>query len=521
MGPASNNVPAPESPLRRHAAWLLVTIAYLFAFPYYERVNNPNENVRIWATRAIVEHGVLDIDRTQAEWGYVNDKAKNDKHIYSGKAPGASFLGVPVLFVHTKLRHLFGLASPGKLATTFWLRLFAVKLPLCAFLFFFARYVERATRSAAARDLLVVGLGLGTLMFPYGQIFVGHALAAAAAFGAYMQLAPPDGERPSTRALVVGGLLAGAAVAFEYQAAIVAAAVAVYAVARHRARALPFFAGALLPAVALGLFHVALFGRPWLFPFGNVENPEFLRTAHTAGFHGLSVPKLSAVASSLFAPDYGLFIFSPVLALGVVAAAAQVARPPRRDGLLELAVAAGMVLFLGGMSNWRAGWCVGPRYIATVAPFLVYALAGAWPSIRARPWLTALVTGAVVASVLLNVVSGVLYPHYPEAFDNPVFDLALPLLRDGYAPYSVGWLLGLRGLASLVPLALVVLLALALAVAGEPAPPRRRAARALAAMVVAAAFLVPLSRYGRQPRPAEASAAAFVRATWQPPPRGP
>ena len=240
MEPASNAVPAPEPPWRRHAAWLLVTLAYLFAFPYYERLNNPNENVRVWATRAIVEHGVLDIDQTQAEWGYVNDKAKNDRHVYSSKAPGATFLGVPVLFAYTELRHLARMPSPGKLLTTFWLRLFAVKLPLCAFLFFFARHVERVTRSTAARDLLVVGLGLGTLLYPYGQIFVGHALSAAAAFSAFMLLAPPAGTSESrglARRLVGAGLLAGASVVFEYQATIVAALLAVYALQRYRALA--------------------------------------------------------------------------------------------------------------------------------------------------------------------------------------------------------------------------------------------------------------------------------------------
>jgi hypothetical protein len=153
---------------RRNAAWALVSLAYLFAAPYYERLNNPNENARVWATRAIVEHHVLNVDAVEHEWGYVNDKAKNDKHVYSGKAPGASFLGVPVLWTQTKLRHLVGWPSPGKRAATFWLRLCAVKLPLALFLWFFARYVERATGSALARDLLVVGLGLGTLMYPYG-----------------------------------------------------------------------------------------------------------------------------------------------------------------------------------------------------------------------------------------------------------------------------------------------------------------------------------------------------------------
>src|SRR5215467_3002710 len=126
-----------ESPFRRHVAWGLCCVAYLVASPYFERINNPNENVRVWATRAIVQHHVLDIDEVQREWGWVNDKAKTDRHVYSGKAPGTTFLGVPVLYLHTKLRHFVGWKSPDKAETTFWLRLFAVKLPILAFLWAF------------------------------------------------------------------------------------------------------------------------------------------------------------------------------------------------------------------------------------------------------------------------------------------------------------------------------------------------------------------------------------------------
>jgi hypothetical protein len=507
----------PESWLRRNAACVLIALAYLFTFPYFEQINNPNENARVWATRAIVQHHVLNIDQEQREWGWVNDKAKNERHVYSGKAPGASFLGVPVLAAETGLRRLAGWGPPGKREATFWLRLFAVKLPMCVFLWAFARWVLRATGSPAARDMLVVALGLGTLLFPYGNLFVGHALAAAALFGAYMLLAPAEGQA-SDRALVCAGLLAGASVIFEYQAVLAAAAVAVYAAHRYRARAAAFVAGAVPPALALGAYHTVLFGRPWRFPFGNVENPVFAKTAHAAGFHGLAAPKAAAFVSFLFSADYGLFVFSPVLALGLTAAVYLIVRGPRREGVLIVAVAVLMFLFLAGMSNWRAGWCVGPRYIATVAPFLMMALVRAWPLARGRWWLPAVVAGLVVASVVLNVVSGAVYPHYPEQFDNPVFDLAFPLLGDGYAPYSAGRLLGMHGLASLLPVALVTLAALSLAIAGPDARPARWSAHVGLAVAVAALFLLPLSSYGRAARPIETRAAQLVRATWEPPP---
>jgi hypothetical protein len=505
--------------LRRHAALVLVAAAYLCAWPYFERINNPNENVRIWATRAIVEHHVLNIDAVEREWGYVNDKAKNGAHVYSSKAPGVTFLGVPVLAADTLLRRLCGAPPPGKRESTFWLRLCAVKLPMCAFLWAFASYVARTTRSALARDVLVIALGLGTLLFPYGGLFVGHALAAAAAFGAYMLLRPPEEHaRATARGIAGAGALAGAAVVLEYQAILVGAALAVFAVIRYRRRALAFVAGAAPLAVALGAYHTALFGRPWSFPYANLENPTFAAVHHSAGFHGLSWPHAAAFPSLLISPSYGLFAFSPVLLVGLVAAAASMAHGARRDGGLVLVVCAAMFSFNAGMTNWRAGWCVGPRYIATVAPFLLLPIVRGWRWFAARWWRSASLVGLVVVSVFLNVVSGAVYPHYPEAFDNPVFDLALPLVADGYAPYGIGWAVGLRGGAALAPLAAVVLAALALILPGDDPEPRRAAEHFAVAIVVAVAVLLPQSAYGRAPRGDEARAAATVRALWEPVP---
>jgi hypothetical protein len=518
--------------LRRHAAWFLVAAAYLIVSPYYEAINNPNENVRVWATRAIVVHHVLDIDAVQGEWGYVNDKAKNDRHVYSSKAPGASFLGVPVLFVETGLDKLLGRAAPGKRATTFWLRLFAVKVPMLAFFWLFARYVERKTHSALARDLLLVALGLGTMLYPYGGMFVGHALAAAAIFSAFILLDDPrvdaaavetrDPDDPNVvremwRRAGAAGFLAALAVTLEYQVILVALALGVYLLVRQRRAVLPFALGALPPAIALGAYHTALFGRPWTFPYANIENPVFAQTAHRAGFHGLSLPHLEAFPAFLISPAYGLFCFSPVLLLGLAGAVYLALRGPRREAVLTLAIAASMFLFIAGMSNWRAGWCVGPRYIAAVAPFLLLPIIQLWPRFGPHRWASALLVGLTIPSVLLNVVSGALYPHYPEQFDNPLFDLAFPLLGAGYTPYGLGWLLGLRGAAAMVPLVLVVLGALALVAAGDDPRPRRAAAHLALALAIAGCFLLPLSAYGRASRPDETHAAALVRSLWDPP----
>jgi len=516
-----------ESPFRRHVAWGLCCVAYLVASPYFERLNNPNENVRVWATRAIVTRHVLNIDEVSREWGWVNDKAKNDRHVYSSKAPGTSFAGVPVLWAHTKLRQLVGWPVPDKQATTFWLRLFVVKLPLCAFLLLFARWARRVTDSGWAADAAVIALGLGTLLYPYGNLFVGHALAAATAFAAFIVLDEVNDETraPAVVRLLLAGLLAGVTVLFEYQAVLVSVALAVCVAVQYRRRpglVAAFVIGAVPPAVALGAYHTVVFGRPWRLPFGYIENPVFAQTAHKVGFHGLSLPHPAAFPAFLFSPSYGLFAFSPVLALGVVGVIALFVRgrrDERPDAVLVTVVCLLMFTFLAGMSNWRAGWCVGPRYIAVVAPFLLLPMLRLWPRVERRWWVTAIAVGLLIPSVVENVVSGALYPHYPESFDNPMFDLAFPLIDDGYAPYGLGWVLHLPGRWSLAPLGVVVAAALALVAGGDDPRPRRIAAHLALAIAVAAVFLGALGSFGRTPRPSEAHAAAMVRQAWEPPRR--
>jgi hypothetical protein len=89
-----------ESPFRRHVAWGLCCAAYLVASPYFERLNNPNENVRFFMTAAIVDDHTFAIDHVRELWGWVNDAAIYGGHAYSVKAPGTSYLGVPAYWLY-------------------------------------------------------------------------------------------------------------------------------------------------------------------------------------------------------------------------------------------------------------------------------------------------------------------------------------------------------------------------------------------------------------------------------------
>src|SRR5262249_60819226 len=95
---------------------LLLVVAYGWLFVFFEKVNNPNELVRIYAARALVEDHTWSIGRRTrfgdtgvvASWGYVNDKAlvcddprlqppRCEGRLYAAKAPGPTVLAVPVI----------------------------------------------------------------------------------------------------------------------------------------------------------------------------------------------------------------------------------------------------------------------------------------------------------------------------------------------------------------------------------------------------------------------------------------
>ena len=92
--------------------WILglCIFGYLWLFPYSEPLNNPNEMVRVYAVRAIVEARTYAIGTRDAtgdhglptdQWGYVNDKAMKCSDggkppdckgkLYQAKAPGVTF----------------------------------------------------------------------------------------------------------------------------------------------------------------------------------------------------------------------------------------------------------------------------------------------------------------------------------------------------------------------------------------------------------------------------------------------
>ena len=171
------------------------------------------------------------------------------------------------------------------------------------------------------------------------------------------------------------------------------------------------------------------------------------------------------------------------------------------------------LLFLGSLvpSFSRAGWCVGPRYITVVLPFVAW-LAVAGFEMADRFVVTRVLAWALVfSSSVIFVVAATTYPHWPEGFHNPLYELAFRLLYHGYAVHSLGTLVGLTGFWSILPL---YLLALGLAmwiVAGS----RKRIVSAAIAVVLAGAIIA-AHRQFPVTGPYALRAYSWITSTWEP-----
>ncbi len=290
------NAFALQGPSRARTAASVAVLALLFAwvFPYFPQVNNPNENVRIYMTVAIVDDHTFAINRIEQAWGYTNDKAVRDGRLYSSKAPGTSYLGVPVYWLLTKithrstlppalaLPHTLSLVLPGHRArpppprplppidrtvVVYVLRLFTNVVPALLFAWFWHRFLGQRTRSPALREAVFFSTMAGSSLFAYSEVFASHAHNAFCTGAAIMAVAAVrEGDRAARRdgaepgvdrgRMALAGLFGAGATMFEYPAALASASVALWilATAAERRRGLLLLAalsGALAGALAL------------------------------------------------------------------------------------------------------------------------------------------------------------------------------------------------------------------------------------------------------------------------------
>jgi hypothetical protein len=467
-----------ESSIRNRS--LLIFGVTLFSYAYFYGGAGWNQNSRFDLVRAIVEQGTLRIDAYHENTG---DKAFANGHYYSDKAPGLALLAVPIAGLTRPLLRVAGQdpSSPrGLLDLAYCLTVFTVALPMaaaCACLFWIALQLGS---SISASVFAALALGLATPMWAYSTLLWGHALAGACLVFAFACALRLHGNRSRGGDLFWGlalGLTAGWATVTEYPSAPASAMVAGLALALVWNSGPPrrwrvggsIAAGASICIVVLMAYQYAAFGSVFHPSYSYYPAGAFYWMKH--GYLGLTYPRIDVALKLLFSCRRGLLFSGPAVLAAPFGLRLLWKQPPTHAAAVTaVAIAAYYFLFHASFSSWPAGWSYGPRYMSPGIPFLCLGLAPLWD--YARPVWRVIVGALAAAGVGLTLMAVSVGAQPPDEFHCPLRQFYCPSFWAGrfslnlgttlipaeqgtnqvHGAFNLGELVGLHGLASLIPL---------------------------------------------------------------------
>ena len=374
------------------------------------------------------------------------DISVHDGRVYSGVAPGASALAAPFYLTLKPLLARFGdgvianrrflgyyevnrrerqLPAAGRLKDVYLLQIllaWLVAAPLLAALA--ARLQARLVAHGLTRPhatVIAVTVGLGSMALYYSSTYSAPALACGLAWHALLFLWPAPGTSgPGRGACLTAGALLGAAVGIDYASALLVLLSLAFLLPPLPAIARSLVVGPLLALLGLtALYHEATFGSPFLtaYHFRFWFTPEVLarRGLDLSAFQenpalGLHAPRPGVMLQLCFGLFKGLFVYSPVLLLGLLGNI----RGLRGGGcrgfhLFSLAVFLGYLalnstLGAGTAAYDRLQWgglSWGPRHLYATLPLLAVGLAGLDGRRRA---IRVLAGALLLVSCVLNVL---------------------------------------------------------------------------------------------------------------------
>jgi hypothetical protein len=474
-------IPSASSPSHGKAALLLGMVVFL-SFSYFYEGGGWNQNSRFDLLRAIVERHTLQIDAYHENTG---DKAHFRGHYYSEKAPGLVFLAVPFAVAARPALRVVGVdpeSARGEYALSYIVTVCAVALPaaLAGVCLFFLGL--RFTGSMTASALGALMMCIATPIWAYASLFWAHAVVGAClifALAAALKLRDDCSERALFLWALCAGLAAGWATVTEYPAAPASAMLAVLALSQAWPRGAAVrwrvVAGVALGAVMcvvvlMGYLHAAFGSFRLSYSYYDPNSFAFMQQR---GFFGLTYPHPDRLLKLLFGCSRGLFFASPV------AIAAPVGlwwlwkgKSERWAALVAGTIATYYFLFNASFYWWKSGLSFGPRYAGACIPLLCVGLAVAWQraTLIWRRVLVALAICSVFTALMVVSTTSQLSMQ-----DNwPIVHAAWPAFWSGqmamnresmltaaeaasgnYGAFNLGQLMGLHGLASLIPLLII------------------------------------------------------------------
>jgi len=308
-------------------------------------------------------------------WGSFYNVTSFDTIVSNGKfysvyAPGMSYLSLPF--------GILGFLLDKGILTTGTLAILADEgfVALCGALSGLVLYKACRLYAGPAASLLAsLTLSFGTIVWPFATELFDHDVAMLfSLLGVYCALAFSRMEKAGSRrylALAAAGASLGIASTVEYLSALLFFPLILFLAFRRK---LDLSSGVVLGAVfSLGpildlFYNLTVTGNLLVFPediYGGTAFPSFdLSQLLTVSFY------------NLLSPYRGLFLFSPVLILGVFGLYKMYQTAKfRGDALLFLSLFLLGLLPYSAWGSWLGGYSFGPRFLVDVIPYLVIPIA--------------------------------------------------------------------------------------------------------------------------------------------------
>lgn len=468
--------PPKSSSFHWKSACLLGAVSFM-SFLYFYEGGGWNQNSRFDLLRAIIERHTLQID---AYADNTQDKAHFRGHYYSDKAPGLVFLAVPFAVVARAGMNPVGVdpdSARGEFVLSYLVTAWAVGLPtaLAVVCLFFLAVRFGCSPIAAAFAAMV--MSLASPMWAYASLFWAHALVGSClliGFAAGLKLKGSSNPRAEFWWALALGVAAGWATVTEYPALPASALLALFALslvwrrgtaARWRVAAGVGIGAAACAVVLLAYLHAA-FGS--FRPSYSYYDPNSFSFMQQRGYMGLTYPHPDRLLKLLFGCARGLFFASPVMLAAPVGLWGLWKKQRSGAALVAAAIALYYFLFNASFYWWKAGLTFGPRYAGAAIPILCLGLATSWQD-ATKAWRGVLVALSIVSIfVALMVVSTtsqlamqdscpIVHSSWPAFWSGQMAMNRESMLTAAeavgrYGAFNWGQLMGLHGLASLIPL---------------------------------------------------------------------
>jgi hypothetical protein len=417
-------------------AFVLVATHFYFLNIFQTNINT-NGRTRIYAAMSLVRNGNWEISPWLEKNGGTLDRAVIDGKHYSDKPPGSALLLAPFIWI----ADMVGIPSDDKqlAGLTLFLRICTMSIPAILFWIFTLPYWRRLSGSDELGSALMLAGALGTNFFIYATQIFSHSIAGILGFGSFLLLfglADRDGGEDAGQGLardVGAGALIGFGVVCDYLLAFLPVVFAGFLLLRAgegRVKRTAAFVGGGAPfLIGLLAYNQACFGSPLSSGFLHHAS-ELYGPAYRDATMGMRAPSLSAMWGLLFSRIRGLFFYSPFLLLAFHGWY-RAFRAKNYSKLIPAFAFFAVLLFASTTIQWQGGMSVSSRYMTPIIPFLMHGVALSLAG-KSRIFLQrVLFAGLVLVSLFMIQVSAATFPKFYRQLSDPIWQLAVPLLRGG------------------------------------------------------------------------------------------